>query len=141
MPGALQKKLFRLTCRLKQFPVIQQAISDMGKEPSNICPGFPGPKINKMMSWLWKKCWAGCRDYSKKEEGSSCWLSTPWEQDRQKFFKTGLIDQRVEENRFESNRNTNPLRVITKKPISASDAELKKNPRARSAKLRIAEKA
>jgi hypothetical protein len=52
MPGALQKKLFRLTCRLKQFPVIQQAISDMGKEPSNICPGFPGPKINKMMSWL-----------------------------------------------------------------------------------------
>ena len=32
------------------------------------------------------------------------------------------------------------LRVITKKPITATDAELEENPRARSAKLRIAEK-
>jgi 16S rRNA (cytosine1402-N4)-methyltransferase len=32
------------------------------------------------------------------------------------------------------------LRVITRKPISASDDELRKNPRARSARLRIAER-
>jgi 16S rRNA (cytosine1402-N4)-methyltransferase len=32
------------------------------------------------------------------------------------------------------------LRVITRKPISASDDELRENPRARSARLRIAER-
>jgi 16S rRNA (cytosine1402-N4)-methyltransferase len=37
-------------------------------------------------------------------------------------------------------RETPELRVITKKPIRAGDAELRANPRARSAKLRIAEK-
>ena len=32
------------------------------------------------------------------------------------------------------------VRVITKKPVSPADAEMESNPRARSAKLRIAEK-
>jgi 16S rRNA (cytosine1402-N4)-methyltransferase len=32
------------------------------------------------------------------------------------------------------------LRVVTRKPITASDEELRANPRARSAKLRVAEK-
>ena len=35
---------------------------------------------------------------------------------------------------------TRPFKVITKKPIEPSDAEIKANPRSRSAKLRIAEK-
>jgi len=33
-----------------------------------------------------------------------------------------------------------PLKVITKKPVVASEAEIKQNPRARSAKLRVAER-
>jgi len=33
-----------------------------------------------------------------------------------------------------------PLKVITKKPVVATEAEVKQNPRARSAKLRVAEK-
>ena len=32
------------------------------------------------------------------------------------------------------------LKIITKKPVVPSDEELKRNPRARSAKLRVAEK-
>jgi 16S rRNA (cytosine1402-N4)-methyltransferase len=32
------------------------------------------------------------------------------------------------------------LRILTKKPIMATEAEIKENPRSRSAKLRIAEK-
>jgi 16S rRNA (cytosine1402-N4)-methyltransferase len=36
--------------------------------------------------------------------------------------------------------HTASLRVVTRKPITPSDAELRENPRARSAKLRVAEK-
>jgi 16S rRNA (cytosine1402-N4)-methyltransferase len=32
------------------------------------------------------------------------------------------------------------VRVVTRKPITASEAEVRENPRARSAKLRVAEK-
>jgi 16S rRNA (cytosine1402-N4)-methyltransferase len=38
------------------------------------------------------------------------------------------------------NKNTNNFKIITKKPITPSDKELKENPRSRSAKLRVAEK-
>ena len=37
-------------------------------------------------------------------------------------------------------RAPNPLTVITKKPITAAQEELRRNTRSRSAKLRIAEK-
>ena len=38
------------------------------------------------------------------------------------------------------NKIENPLRLVNKKPITATAAELKQNPRSRSAKLRVAEK-
>ena len=40
------------------------------------------------------------------------------------------------------NKNTHELslKIITKKPISPTSEEINKNPRARSAKLRVAEK-
>ncbi len=38
------------------------------------------------------------------------------------------------------NKNINNFKIITKKPITPSDKELKENPRSRSAKLRVAEK-
>ena len=54
------------------------------------------------------------------------------------FFKNGVEDVRTDE--VYGIKNENPLYLITKKPIIPGDEELKQNPRARSAKLRVAEK-
>ncbi len=55
------------------------------------------------------------------------------------FFKTGSNDV-VEEDDVYGGRPESPLVVLTKKPITALEKELKENPRSRSAKLRIAVK-
>jgi 16S rRNA (cytosine1402-N4)-methyltransferase len=47
------------------------------------------------------------------------------------------LEDRIVKHRF---RDTESLKVLTKKPICPQDEELKQNPRARSAKLRIAER-
>jgi 16S rRNA (cytosine1402-N4)-methyltransferase len=56
------------------------------------------------------------------------------------FFRRGSFDE-TEENPYIMNEKKNELKVITKKPIEPSEEEMKLNPRARSAKLRVAEKA
>jgi len=55
------------------------------------------------------------------------------------FFKNGRLDPE-EDNPFLNSTFKNPLKVITRKPITAQAKELKENKRSRSAKLRIAEK-
>ena len=55
------------------------------------------------------------------------------------FFRRGTFEE-TEENPFTMNKSVNELKVITKKPIEATEEEMKRNPRARSAKLRVAEK-
>ena len=55
------------------------------------------------------------------------------------FFKQGSFEE-VPENPFIQQEKEVLLKVISKKPITASDEELKRNPRSRSAKLRIAER-
>lgn len=55
------------------------------------------------------------------------------------FFRNGTFDE-AEENPFERSKVENPLRLVNKKPITAAEDELKRNPRSRSAKLRVAEK-
>jgi 16S rRNA (cytosine1402-N4)-methyltransferase len=55
------------------------------------------------------------------------------------FFRRGTFDE-PERNPFINEEEVNELLVITKKPILPSEEEIKQNPRARSAKLRIAEK-
>ena len=55
------------------------------------------------------------------------------------FFRRGTF-QETEENPFIMQEKMNELKVITKKPIEASEEETTRNPRARSAKLRVAEK-
>jgi len=55
------------------------------------------------------------------------------------FFRRGTFDE-PEENPFITTETKNELKVITKKPIIPTESEIKKNPRSRSAKLRIAEK-
>lgn len=46
----------------------------------------------------------------------------------------------VEQNPFETNKKTRSLQPVLKKPVVATEAEKKINPRSRSAKLRVAEK-
>ena len=55
------------------------------------------------------------------------------------FFRRGTFDEK-EENPFIMQEKLNELKVITKKPIEPTEEELKRNPRARSAKLRVVEK-
>ena len=46
----------------------------------------------------------------------------------------------MEENPLLPSTKKKQLKVITKKPVTASQEEIKRNPRSRSAKLRVAEK-
>jgi 16S rRNA (cytosine1402-N4)-methyltransferase len=54
------------------------------------------------------------------------------------MMKTGNAEGRMEQDFF--GRNSAPLRVINNKVITPGEAEQQRNPRSRSAKLRIAEK-
>ncbi len=54
------------------------------------------------------------------------------------FFKSGNFDGKVEKDFY--GNVVSPFQVINKKVITATDEEIERNPRARSAKLRIAEK-
>jgi 16S rRNA (cytosine1402-N4)-methyltransferase len=55
------------------------------------------------------------------------------------FFRSGSVEE-IETDDVYGVKPENPLAIITKKPITASAEEIKKNPRSRSAKLRVAEK-
>lgn len=56
------------------------------------------------------------------------------------YFRQGSFEEVVDENPFVQTEKIQELKIITKKPIVPSSAETKKNPRSRSAKLRVAEK-
>jgi len=55
------------------------------------------------------------------------------------FFRRGSFDE-PEENPFINTEPVNELKAVTKKPVLPADKEMKLNPRARSARLRVAEK-
>jgi 16S rRNA (cytosine1402-N4)-methyltransferase len=55
------------------------------------------------------------------------------------FFRRGSFDEPAG-NPFINEEPVNELKVITKKPISPTESEIKNNPRSRSARLRVAEK-
>ncbi|MEO9004863.1 MAG: 16S rRNA (cytosine(1402)-N(4))-methyltransferase RsmH [Ginsengibacter sp.] len=55
------------------------------------------------------------------------------------FFRYGNFEEEQQQDLF-GNTVVSPLRSITKKPIVPSPGELQSNPRARSSKLRVAEK-
>jgi len=56
------------------------------------------------------------------------------------FFKKGSFEDEDQSDPFGKSTVIPLLKAITKKPLSPGDEELKRNPRARSAKLRIAER-
>lgn len=55
------------------------------------------------------------------------------------FFKQGTFEE-IPDNPFSTQQREDIWKVITKKPVTAAAEELKRNPRSRSAKLRVAEK-
>jgi 16S rRNA (cytosine1402-N4)-methyltransferase len=58
-----------------------------------------------------------------------------------KFFKQGSFEEEEDVYDVYGNAGKNlQLKIITRKPIMPGEAELKENPRSRSAKLRVAEK-
>lgn len=54
------------------------------------------------------------------------------------FMKAGNVSGEIEKDIF--GRGETPYRLITRKPVEAGAEELKRNPRSRSARLRVAEK-
>lgn len=57
------------------------------------------------------------------------------------YFRKGRFEEEdTALDPFGKDTSTHPLTVITRKPVTASEEELRRNPRSRSAKLRIAEK-
>lgn len=55
------------------------------------------------------------------------------------FFRQEIVEN-DKTNPFEQHQTSKQFKIITKKPLTPSDEELKRNPRARSAKMRVAEK-
>jgi len=55
------------------------------------------------------------------------------------FFKQGSFEE-MPDNPFESMAKNTTFKLVNKKPVTASDEELKRNTRSRSAKLRVAER-
>ncbi|MFZ9695141.1 MAG: 16S rRNA (cytosine(1402)-N(4))-methyltransferase RsmH [Chitinophagaceae bacterium] len=53
------------------------------------------------------------------------------------FFRAGTLDQK-ESNPFLAEESVKEWQLVYKKPVTASEEELKQNPRSRSAKLRVA---
>lgn len=54
------------------------------------------------------------------------------------FMKTGNLEGKIEKDFY--GRLLSPMKLVTSRPIVASDAEVASNPRSRSAKLRVAQK-
>lgn len=76
-----------------------------------------------------------------KQGGRICVISFHSLEDRivKHFFKHMSSAHGFPTN-YESERITNKLKILTKKPITPSEEEIKQNPRSRSAKMRVAEK-
>lgn len=55
------------------------------------------------------------------------------------FLKTGSLTPKPDRNELIYGTTTSPWKVITKNPLTASEIEVERNPRSRSAKLRVAE--
>lgn len=76
-----------------------------------------------------------------KEGGRAAFITFHSLEDRlvKVFFRDGTFEPAVD-NPFERSKPENPLKLVNKKPIEATERERKQNPRSRSAKLRAAEK-
>ena len=55
------------------------------------------------------------------------------------FFRSGKFEEK-DDNPLLMDQSKKELKIVTRKPVTASEDELKRNPRSRSAKLRVAER-
>jgi 16S rRNA (cytosine1402-N4)-methyltransferase len=77
-----------------------------------------------------------------KQEGRIAIITFHSLEDRivKNFFKKGSFEDEDPTDPFGQNTPKLPLKVITKKPLVPDEQELRRNPRSRSAKLRVAER-
>ena len=143
------RKIAQLICKARETSKIETT-TDLGKAIESALPKFAEHKflakvyqalrieVNQEMRSL-EKFLSGAAD-SLKPGGKLVVITYHSLEDRmvKNFIKAGNIDGKVEKD-FYGNA-TAPLKAVNRKPILPQEEEIAANTRARSAKLRIAEK-
>jgi len=132
---------------------LSNSIKTTGKLVEAITPALPKGKENKVLSQIFQALRIEVNSEIEalqslleqsidalKPEGRIAIISYHSLEDRlvKNFFKTGNIEGKLHKD-FYGNPLT-PFKLITKKAVIPTDEETAQNPRARSAKLRVAEK-
>jgi 16S rRNA (cytosine1402-N4)-methyltransferase len=126
----------------QQLITIIREYADRGEEQQFFARVFQAIRIevNREMEVL-KELLMQCKDILEKE-GRLAIISYHSLEDRlvKNFLSKGNFSGESERDEIYGSVLHSPFRVITKKPIVPSEEEINRNPRARSAKLRIAER-
>ena len=143
------RKIAQLICKAREISKIETT-TDLGKAIESALPKFAEHKflakvyqalrieVNQEMKSLEKFLSGAAR--SLKPGGKLVVITYHSLEDRmvKNFIKAGNIEGKVEKD-FYGNA-TAPLKAVNRKPILPQESEISENTRARSAKLRIAEK-
>ena len=143
------RKIAQLICKARELSPIQTT-GELGKAIESVLPKFAEHKflakvyqalrieVNQEMKSLEKFLIGAAK--SLKPGGKRVIITYHSLEDRmvKNFIKAGNIDGKVEKD-FYGNA-TAPLKAVNRKPILPQEEEIASNTRARSAKLRIAEK-
>ena len=144
------RKIAQMICKARENAPVSTT-SDLGKAIENALPKFAEHKflakvyqalrieVNQEMKSL-EKFLSGAAK-SLKKGGRLVVITYHSLEDRmvKNFIKAGNIEGKVEKD-FYGNSSA-PLKAVNRKPVLPSEEEISSNTRARSAKLRIAEKA
>ena len=143
------RRIAQMICKAREISKIETT-SDLGKAIESALPKFAEHKflakvyqalrieVNQEMKSL-EKFLSGAAK-SLKPGGRMVIITYHSLEDRmvKNFIKAGNIEGKIEKD-FYGNART-PLKAVNKKPILPQESEIASNTRARSAKLRIAEK-
>jgi 16S rRNA (cytosine1402-N4)-methyltransferase len=143
------RKITQLICRFRELSQIQTT-TQLGKAIESALPKFAEHKflakvyqalrieVNQEMKSLEKFLTGAAR--SLKPGGKLVIITYHSLEDRmvKNFIKAGNIEGKVEKDFYGNSRA--PLKAVNRKPILPTESEIASNTRARSAKLRIAEK-
>jgi 16S rRNA (cytosine1402-N4)-methyltransferase len=126
----------------QQFISILREYAERGEEQQFFARVFQAIRIevNRELDAL-KELLMQCKDILEKE-GRLAVISYHSLEDRlvKNFIAKGKFSGESERDEIYGSVLHSPFRVMTKKPIVPSDEEINRNPRVRSAKLRIAER-
>lgn len=143
------RRIAQLICKARETATIETT-SDLGRAIENALPKFAGHKflakvyqalrieVNQEMKSLEKFLHGAAR--SLKSGGRLVVITYHSLEDRmvKNFIRSGNIDGKMEKD-FYGNSSA-PLKAVNRKPVLPQEDEIARNTRARSAKLRIAEK-